>query len=139
VLHKPYNIWELVQGSGQNLEGSRIFKPEEIYGPDVDMDAVTQCDGNFTYVPLARGKICNHCNKLHVHTDAIIIAISGRCKTRNRQEAEGSVGIFFGNRSPYSKSSLLSTDLGEHTNQLAELVAGLIALHLQRIFTMMGR
>lgn len=44
--------------------------------------------------------------------------------------ARASMGVYFGDRSPYNYSSLLNTLILRPTNQVAELMAGIMSLEI---------
>ncbi|KAI3571035.1 ribonuclease H-like domain-containing protein, partial [Fusarium oxysporum f. sp. albedinis] len=60
------------------------------------------------------------------HVDSIFVLVDGVCKGNGQVSVKAAVRVFFGRRSPYNQSVLLTKP--HVTNQIAELKAGILAL-----------
>lgn len=64
------------------------------------------------------------------HTDAIVVSTKGACKCNGRPWADGAIGVFFHpNADGWNQAVRLPADM-VHTNQRAELYAGMLALRV---------
>ncbi|EHK19844.1 uncharacterized protein TRIVIDRAFT_68171 [Trichoderma virens Gv29-8] len=108
---------------------NRKFEPSSRYRDDIYLDdvAISTYDERWTYVACENDRPCSDCGSLSPHLNCIIIAVDGACKGNGKPGARASVGVFVGNESEYNKSVLLSES--NATNQVAELQAGILALH----------
>ena len=115
----------------------RKFIPNELYGPDFDLDSNEYSginspgqDYNFTFVPCQDDDVpCCDCGRRSVHTNEIIIAIDGACKANGTPDAQARIGVYFAQYSMYNISMELQKALDPRpSNQKAELMACLTAL-----------
>ncbi|KAH7261573.1 ribonuclease H-like domain-containing protein [Fusarium tricinctum] len=106
----------------------RIFEPSSRYrdGIDLGLIQVTNDDADWTYVACEDAHPCNNCDCIAPHVDSIFIAVDGACRGNGQANAEAAVGVFFGQKSAYNQSVLLTEPRA--TNQIAELKAGILAL-----------
>ncbi|EGU89335.1 hypothetical protein HZS61_003239 [Fusarium oxysporum f. sp. conglutinans] len=106
----------------------RKFEPSSRYrdGIDLDLIQVTNDDEDWTYVACEDGRPCSDCDCIAPHVDSIFIAVDGACRGNGQANAKAAVGVFFGRRSTYNQSVLLTEP--HVTNQIAELSAGILAL-----------
>lgn len=107
----------------------RKFDPSLRYRGDVKLDDVEvgSYDEEWTYVACDEDRLCPHCEWLAPHVDCIVIAVDGACEGNGMTGARAAAGVFVGKTSQYNKSVLLAEP--NATNQVAELRAGILALH----------
>ncbi|KLP13903.1 Uncharacterized protein LW94_6551 [Fusarium fujikuroi] len=107
---------------------SRKFEPSSRYrdGIDLDLIQVTNDDEDWTYVACEDALPCSDCDCIAPHVDSIFIAVDGACRGNGQANAKAAIGVFFGQKSAYNQSGLL-TEL-RATNQIAELNACILAL-----------
>lgn len=76
---------------------------------------------------------CEHCggDEHVVHKDAIIIAVDGACRGNGTAYAQSGYGVFFHKNSGFNRAIKVPTHQ-HHSNQRAELLAGLEALLLAK-------
>lgn len=104
------------------------FEPSSRYrdGIDLDLFKVTNGDVDWTYVACEDCQPCSYCDCIVPRVDSILTSGDGACKGNGQVSAKAAVRVFFGRRSTYNQSVLLTKP--HVTNQITELKAGILAL-----------
>jgi ribonuclease HI len=106
------------------------FRPSLIYPPthftprDIEVPR-----GRWVYLACPHSRVkCSNCGVHVAHTDAIVIAMDGACRsngTAHSTKGVSSLGVFCGFANPYNRVQRLTDDdvSGRHTSQVAQLKA----------------
>ncbi|KAL8867286.1 MAG: hypothetical protein Q9174_005757 [Haloplaca sp. 1 TL-2023] len=103
------------------------FRPEDEFGPDVDLHAhLRQCTNpscmqyhTFINLPCQADVSKGHVNE-------IVVSVDGACRNNGSASAISSYGVYFGDESPHNITATVDTPV--HTSQRAELHACAAAL-----------
>jgi ribonuclease HI len=114
-----------------NYQPDRIFDPRKIWGFDIEPSVVEVDYSDLTHVGCEFSKQCKICGCLAAHSNTLIIAVDGACRSNGRKEStpQSALGIFVGHDSPYNLQTKLPW---VRTNQVAELAAGVVGLGLAK-------
>ena len=107
--------------------------PREFINDDCEQQREVHCGSDpWTYVRCtAKTEWCpNHEeHEWLAHNDAIVIATDGACRDSGHPNAQSGLGVFFHENSNLNRAEII-LDTPVHTNQRAELLAGLAALNI---------
>jgi len=101
----------------------RLFDSKKLWEFDIDLSVVEVDHGDVIHVACDRSLPCSQCGRLPAHSNTLIIAVDGACRSNGRKNAtpQSALGIFVGHSSPHNFHQKLPWAL---TNQVAELMAG---------------
>jgi ribonuclease HI len=113
--------------STSTSQADRLFDPRKIWGFAIEPSLVEVDNGNLVHVGWEFSKQCEVCGRLVAHTNTLIIAVDGACRSNGRKDStpQSALGFFVGRNSPYNMQQNL---FGVRTNQVAELKAGIMGL-----------
>lgn len=96
---------------------------DSVIAQDIEVDHVD----TWTYVACPYCPPCEECGRLTAHFDHMIVATDGACRGNGQADPKAAIGVHFHQGSPHNISTTLD---GVHTNQQAELIAGIRALEV---------
>lgn len=114
----------------RDWKNDRKFDPLREFGRDMT-EAEISLDlfaDNFNYLGRAYEEPCENCGALNTHCDAIIVAVDGACRDNGKSTARAAIGACFGVDNVAHNISEVLRSTSPHTNQKAELSAGIRAL-----------
>jgi ribonuclease HI len=110
-----------------SFQPDRLFDPRKVWGFDIEPSLVEVDRGNLIHVGCEFSKPCKLCGHLVAHTDTLIIAVDGACRSNGRKDSipQSALGIFVSCDSPYNFQTKIPW---VRTNQVAELTAAILGL-----------
>lgn len=95
--------------STSTSQPDRLFDPRKIWGFDIEPSVVEVDCGDLTQVGCEFSKPCKVCGRLAAHSNTLIIAVDGACRSNGRKDStpQSALGIFVDHDSPYNLQTKL--------------------------------